>query len=328
MEENKKQDSTFKKGAELLSDFDDKKMVFFERWLEWVVFSLILLALGAATFLTLIWQDKITAELLISTGILAGASAAAFALFNPQGKREEKERNKSYQQNNKVWGELSWQVQNDKPKDFNKFCENETELKRQEKIKSYIRRAVFDINIFENGEKDKEGNYIIKPIKEMDKPELLEFLKRKNKDGKTILTKTQQKYIKRAKSIAWYSKIVDPLKVNRIDPSVVLLGNETSRNYEVGKKEKVSVDQKIFLQRIFSVFVFTILLGIIGFAPTDNVGIALIGEYIIRAAVTFASAIIGLYAGIYAIKVRNDRIKMNILFIKTFTSVEKKRPTH
>jgi len=312
MEENRNiNESAFSKSAKLVDNVIDKKNDVYEKAMDYILFSLLIMVLGVITFFMFYIENGITTQFIIKTTILAMVSSAAFILFNPQGKTYEKNRNKAYRVNSQSWGSLSLKVQDSHPKQFNSFCESETMLKREKKIKDYVRRAVVDYKLFEE------------EMKDLDKPDFLKYIKRKNEDGKDIFTKTQKKYLKRAKGLAWYSLFKDPLKIKDIEPTVILLGNETSKNYEVGEREKISVDKKIFLQRLFTTFAFSFLLALVGIVPTESVGLAMIAEYILRIAITFSSAVIGLYAGIYTIKVRNDRIKLNIHFIKTFFNVNK-----
>ena len=290
----------FTKGADKTIEVGDRLSEFTETFLTNLLLIFIIVALGFISFYTLIPKNTLDKTTILNTIVLILANTAGFTLFNPKGKKTEQKRNKSYQENAKTWSSLSSKVQNEKPREFRDFCKEQTEEKRRNIIDNYVRNALI------------EKDYFNEKIKPLNNDEFKTLIKSKNEYGRLIYSKKQIKYLKKARNI-------EKIKVKNIDPNIILLGVNSNSNYEVGQKETITVDQKIFINRILKIIVYTLLLSLVGIVPTETVNLwTALGVYLIRITNILTSAVIGMYAGIKSVRARNNRIKLNIFFLKLF----------
>ena len=73
------------------------------------------------------------------------------------------------------------------------------------------------------------------------------------------------------------------------------------------------------MNRILKIIVYTLLLSLVGIVPTETVDLwTALGVYLLRITNILTSAVIGMYAGIKSVRARNNRIKLNIFFLKLF----------
>lgn len=293
-------EDVFTKGADKTIQVGDKISEFTETFLTNLLLIFIIVALGFISFFTLIPKNTIDKTTVLNTIVLILANTAGFTLFNPKGKKTEQKRNKSYRENAKMWSYLSSEVQNKKPREFRDFCKEQTEEKRKTIIDDYIRNALI------------EKEYFNEKIKPLDNDEFKRLIKTENEYGRLIYSKKQIKYLKKARNI-------EKIKVKNIDPNIILLGVNSNSNYEVGQKETITVDQKIFMRRILSTIMYTFLLSLIVIVPTETIDLwTSLGVYLIRITNILTSAVIGIQAGIKSVRARNNRIKLNIFFLKLF----------
>lgn len=293
-------EDVFAKGADKTIQVGDKISEFTETFLTNLLLIFIIVALGFISFFTLIPKNTINKTTVLNTIVLILANTAGFTLFNPKGKKTEQKRNKSYRENAKMWSYLSSEVQNKRPGEFRDFCKEQTEEKRKTIIDDYIRNALI------------EKEYFNEKIKPLDNDEFKRLIKTENEYGRLIYSKKQIKYLKKARNI-------EKIKVKNIDPNIILLGVNSNSNYEVGQKETITVDQKIFMNRILSTITYTFILSLIGIVPTETVDLwTSLGVYLIRITNILTSSVIGMRAGIKSVRARNNRIKLNIFFLKLF----------
>lgn len=277
----------------------EKATSFLEQFLTYFLLLLMIVGLGFVTFFNIVKKGGLTQDMLLSISILVLANVGGFVLFNPKGKELEAERNMSYKANSKLWSSYSTSVQDNKSKEFRDYCKLRTDEKRYDKVKSYHTKAGFNEEEFE---KD------IKPLSEV---EFQKLMNSKDEYGEKNYSKKQKRLLAKARDIR-------NIKVKRIYAEIILLGNTTSTKYEVGTQEKMSIDKQIFLKRVLRVIGSSIIFSLAMIVPGNTIGWALVGEYLLRVSNILMSSVSGLFAGVYYIKARNDRIKGNIWFLKEF----------
>ena len=222
-------------------------------------------------------------------------SILAFWIFIPQGKRNEIKNNASYRNNCTVWSELSETIQNDKPIEFNDYCEKDTNNKREKIRNVYIKNSTIG--------KDK-WEY----IKSLTDREFKLEMKMKNENG-NIYTINQKRWLIKARKY---------IKVNKTDPCLILTGASYDTGGEVGVSPKISYEAWMTIKRVFSVMLLMGIITMVGLDQYADFGWKALAECIMRIFGIITSAVMGFYTGVTSIRMRNDIIKKNIHFIKTF----------
>lgn len=276
---------------------DERAKMFVERFLNYILLSFIIVALGFASFFTFNIDGEITRLVIVNIIILTLANIASLSLFIPQGKGYESKYNSSFKQNANEWSNLSYLIQTDYSRKFIKFCKETTEEKRIDKLENILKSALMTLKEFE------------KEIAPLSDEKFKLFLEKKDQYGRNEFTKKQKKLLKKARG---------KIKVVPIDPTIILLGATTNSKFDVGKVEKLSADQKIFAKKVFNTIVYSIIIAMVGIMPTPNDLWLSIALFVLRVTTIFSSAVAGFYAGIKAIKERNELIKRNIFFLKLF----------
>ncbi|HHX66672.1 MAG TPA: hypothetical protein GX708_01265 [Gallicola sp.] len=281
--------------------FKGEKVVgsFIRKSKSYIMLFLLTLVLVAISFLAIDFTNGITVELLINMLVVVIAAITAFLLFVPDGRESEKAYNKSYQNNSKTWSALSYAVQTEASKDFNQYCKDYTESKRED-IREALVKSVVGID-YETDFKEK--------IQKMSNNEFKEYINRREENGDPVFTRNQKRLLKKARS---------KIKVAITDPTIILLGAKSNRSQKVGTATVFTADKRILTAKLIKIIGVSLIIACISIGTLTGDLWTALGTLIIRATTVYGAAIAGFYAGISTIRERNEEIKENNWFLTMF----------
>lgn len=291
---NNQNKDLFARASEGIENAKIRTKNLFSNYLTYILFFILIIA--QIVFEVFVFEKKgLSSDLWIPLLISMASNCIAFWLFISQGKKNEIKSNSSYNDNCINWSLLSGNVQNNRPREFNVHCKEETENKRISILESYLRNALIE-----------EDTWIL--LRSLTNKEFKRKMKEKNENGR-IYTRNQ---------IGWLKKARKPIKVKPIDPCLILTGASYEKGGEVGVAENISYESRMTIQRVATMGLFTILINLIGVSFYQGFNANTIAECIIRVFGIATSAVMGFYTGVTAIQIKNSKIKKNINFIKTF----------